>query len=815
MVLEPMMKHRYPTIIAAALYLASANDAFTTEAPGDHLADHRSLWREKPLAFEENKGQVLTLEGEAAPYVRYRLAQGNTHIFLLNNGIAFQFNRHHANALAAAERMDGTVLSAAVMEPGTELLETYRMDMLLEGANPHPRISTEGRSRDRVHYNTTSQASALAVHAFTKVTYHEVWPGIDWVVYTTEKGMKYDLVVHPGADPGRIALRFKHHDELYVDAQGRLIHGNPLGRFTEERPVSFQNGKAIATRFRLEGDLLRFDLAAYDKDQTLTIDPDRIWATYFGGEAFDSVNDIGISPDGRIILSGQTSSTTGIASGGHQSTYAGNSDGFVAAFDADGAPLWRTYFGGTGYENVVRNAVSLNGEIYLAGHTSSTGWTALNGHQSTFGGGTYDAFLVKFDADGALQWGTYYGGSELDQAYNCTVDAEGQVYLVGFTASTSAISTGWYQATYGGGLRDAFLVKFGPDGARQWGTYYGGEGEDMFRDLAVDEDGNIHAIGSTFSTTGVAAGGHQNTFGGGGTPWDGLVVKFTANGTRQWGTYYGGSGSDELTAIALDGGDIYVCGATSTATNMAANGQQNVYGGGTLDALLIKFAPDGTRTWATYLGGSAFELGYNLALDQSASPHAVYLSGWTASSTAIASDGFQEAYGGGVSDAYLAKYGHDGTRLWATYYGGALTEQGVSCAVDPQGYVYLVGSTTSTSGIAESGFQTTYGGGTYDGYVAKFHGTATALAEHLEQAALAVRPNPATNELWVGTGLEHTPPARLVIRDLTGRLVEERSRAVPYHAGAFRMDIGHLVPGTYVVEVQLEQRRLTARFVKE
>ena len=164
------------------------------------------------------------------------------------------------------------------------------------------------------------------------------------------------------------------------------------------------------------------------------------------------------------------------------------------------------------------------------------------------------------------------------------------------------------------------------------------------------------------------------------------------------------------------------------------------------------------------------------------------MSGWSSSTTAMASNGFQDIYGGGTSDAYLAKFHSDGTRSWATYYGGALSEEGVACAVSPDGAVYQVGNTSSTSGIADNGFQNSYAGGTLDAYMVKLHGTATGIFSPAdEDLAAVIWPNPAGDVLWVGTGEEINAVARVLMRDAIGRLVLEKVKATPFRSGAFRV----------------------------
>jgi hypothetical protein len=717
--------------------------------------------------FEENKGQVRTTDGDLAPFVRYRLAQGNTSIFLLGNGIAYQFNRTHYPEGYAELEKDRThdperqkQLDALRKEVR---LETYRMDMVLEGADPDARISSEGRSADYTNYYTHD---ALDVHSYARITYHDVYPGIDWLVYTTEQGIKYDFVVHPGADPSRIQLRFKDHEELRMDEEGRLIHGNRMGRFTEEKPVSFQNGKEVSTRFQLNGDLLTFALESYDPTRILTIDPARIWGTYYGGTSNDYGNSCAVDPSGNVYLAGWTISTSNIASGGHQNTIGGTLDAFMVKFDAAGTRLWGSYCGGTNWDQGYSCAVDPSGNVYLAGESDSPSGIASGGHQNTFGG-MLDAFLVKFDPAGSRLWGSYYGGAYTDKGYSCAVDPGGNVYLAGHTSSSSGIASSGHQA-FIGGLDDAFLVKFDPAGTRLWGTYYGGTSSDVGWPCAVDPSGNVYLAGVTHSDSGIASGGHQNSSGGDNSS-DAFLVKFDPAGAILWGTYYGGTDWDHGYFCAVDpSGNVYLAGDTFSSSGIASGGHQNTQGSTfNYDAFLVKFDPAGVRLWGTYYGGTEPDFGASCAVDPSEN---VYLAGQTASTLGIAIGGHQTTHGGGSMDAFLVKFDPDGARLWGTYYGGINEDMGNSCAVDPSGNVYLSGETNSLSGIASGGHDNwiSYGG---DAFLVKFEGDiGTNILEGEGNLAPIVYPNPASGLLTVNAA---SSGKRYAISDVAGRIVLE------------------------------------------
>ncbi|MFO0436754.1 MAG: T9SS type A sorting domain-containing protein, partial [Sphingobacteriaceae bacterium] len=235
----------------------------------------------------------------------------------------------------------------------------------------------------------------------------------------------------------------------------------------------------------------------------------------------------------------------------------------------------------------------VSGNVYMTGETgSNTNIATVGAHQTAFGGGSNDAFLVKFNSAGVRQWGTYYGGTGDDYGISCISDASGNVYVSGITNSnTNIANVGSHQATFGGGTLDAYLVKFNSAGVRQWGTYYGGSGNDFGWICITDASGNVYMAGGTNSNTNIAtAGTHQTTFGGGSN--DAFLVKFNSAGVRQWGTYYGGTGVDFGYSCSNDAtGNVYMSGDTDSNTNIATAGaHQTTFGGATEDAFLVKFS---------------------------------------------------------------------------------------------------------------------------------------------------------------------------------------------------------------------------------
>jgi hypothetical protein len=394
-------------------------------------------------------------------------------------------------------------------------------------------------------------------------------------------------------------------------------------------------------------------LAKYKADGTL------LWATYYGGEGNEMTffgGKLGITADSEhnVYLAGLTNSTTGIAANGFLNTIGGTLNAFLVKFDPGGGRVWATYYGGT-FANGYAVAVDKDDNVYMTGATGSTTGIYYNGFDSTWDGSN-DAYLVKFDPQGNRIWATYYGGASMDEGYCVTTDANNNVYLAGHTYSTTGIASGGFQNTFGGGNNDAFLVKFDSSGARQWATYFGGPGDELFMyssDMGITTDaaGNVYLTGVTSSTTGIAYNGFQNSFGGG--TEDAFLVKFDGAGNRLWATYYGDNDDDKGYSVSTDNaGNVLMGGRTLSAANIASAGFQNTYGGGQ-DAFLVKFTSAGERLCATYYGGIDVDDCNSIAADGHGN---VYLAGTTSNATGIAVGGHQTFFGGGSSDGMLIKF---------------------------------------------------------------------------------------------------------------------------------------------------------------
>jgi hypothetical protein len=475
----------------------------------------------------------------------------------------------------------------------------------------------------------------------------------------------------------------------------------------------------------------------------------KIWSTYYGGPS-NEVNPVGgplVATDlsGNVFLTGYTYSSSGISSGGFQNNFGGVVDGYLVKFNSSGNRLWATYFGGSSADYVYGLVTDVSGNVYVSGKTASTSSVSASGHQNAFGGGTFDAFLIKFDTNGNRIWATYYGGSGDDVANGISVDINENVYLTGMTESSSNISSGGFQNSLNG-LSDAFLVKFSSSGTRLWATYYGGSSSESGNTTTLDAYGNVYIAGQTNSSSNVSLGGFQNTIGG---STDAFFVKFDSNGNRIWASYYGGLNIDIANCmLCSQTGNIYIAGYTLSTNAISSNGFQNTFAGGINqgDAFLAKFDSLGNRIWSSYYGGPNDDYCLSITKDNSGN---IYIGGDTYSNTGIAINGFQNILQG-TENEFIAKIDSLGNLHCATYFGVNHDEDG-HIAVDQSGFIYLAGGTQSTLGIASGGFQNSFGGGGTDSYLAKFSTNClnVGVDEANSQKEFSIFPNPISNSLSI------------------------------------------------------------------
>jgi hypothetical protein len=388
-----------------------------------------------------------------------------------------------------------------------------------------------------------------------------------------------------------------------------------------------------------------------------------VYSTYFGGDAQEQVRGLAVDSAGNAYLTGQTGSTNFPTLNPVQATKgATNEDAFLTKINPAGnALVYSTYLGG-GESSEFGQAVAVDstGSAYIAGVTFSDDFPTFNPIQSTFGGGSVDAYLAKFTPAGnALVYSTYLGGSANDNGFGVAADSSGNAYVVGDTESTNFPTFSPIQAANAGG-RDAFVAKVKSDGSGFiFSTYLGGSGDvDVAQAVAVDPAGLPVVVGQTNSTNFPTFNAFQGANGGTTITQDAFLTKLTASGSALvYSTYFGGAGGEIAFGVAVDSaGNPYVAGATaSTNTLPTANAIQCARGGGS-DVFVAKFNANASAPfYSTYLGGSENDQGRMVAIDPAGN---AYVAGMTFSNDFPTVNPIQSTFAGGsgfAGDAILFK----------------------------------------------------------------------------------------------------------------------------------------------------------------
>jgi hypothetical protein len=772
----------------------------------------RSAMGSMPLQFVENPSQ-------ANPKVKYLARGGNFLLALSPQEAAVMMHTprvHEKRPPQIEPQAQGWADSLAAASVVRVEFAGARADSHLTGLEPQ---------KDKINYivgNDPSRWQRDMAH-FSRVRYEGIYPGIDAVFHGARRQLEYDFVVAPGADPSAIRMRVEGAASVELTAEGGIVARTPAGNLTLLPPRLYQRrkdsarGPEVAGRYVWsERGEIGFQVASYDRAQTLVIDPlvnvsrgilatppppgpppptgDAVaLSTLLGGTADDSIQAIAIgATSGHVYVTGFTDSgafgTNGfpLVGGEFQDFFGGFlsdgscspqpfaspltisafpcGDAFVAEFDVStiSAPVLvnTTYLGGSGDDVAWGMALDANDNVYVVGETDSGDFPTTNGtvagtvagYQQAAPAGSCTAngtlrachhvFFSKLDpALHVLLYSTYLAGTDDDEGYAVAVGATGQAFLTGVAGAnfpTIACSGDCapYQASYVGG-GDVFVAEINPTVAGASGltfsTYLGGDGTDIGFSIALDSNSNAYIGGVTYSTNGntnfptspapptTPTSLQPGTIdavncgpGGFFACGDGFVAEISSAGTALlYSTFLGGSGADQVNAIALDGsGNIYATGQTNSGDfvpvtifkGIGTPFQSGNNGG--YDAFVVKFTavPGANPTYATYLGGNFNDFGLGIAFDGTGD---AYVSGST-SSPPGPSPGFHllnplQANPNSNITSFVSVLNPAGTSLlFSTYFGGLFdlsnnspTDVGNAIALDSTGRVYLAGRTTS------------------------------------------------------------------------------------------------------------------------
>lgn len=588
--------------------------------------------KNKTVGFKENKGQIIDQKGKPNNAVKYLLNSGGLNVQLRKNGFSYDLyeaKKHPINHSHDEKKRPLPFPSKDNENRPDYTLEYqyHRIDIDFLNSNPKAELVTEEKSLDYDnYYNIPNKPEGiLMVYQYKQITYKNIYPNID-VVFSvpkdTLKTVEYNFVVHPKGKISDIQLKFSGAQTELVD--NKIKMSVRFGEMEETLPASWtEDGelkKEIAVGYtKIKKNVYGFESCDNVSNKTVIIDPVpiRLWGTFYGDET-------------------------------------------------------------NSYQSLKPSSISTDsfGNVYVSGSTNAlnSSYTTTGAHQTTQNSAYLNGIIEKFSPEGIRLWGTYYGGQYYTDLADIKIDLQNNVVVTGATLSQTNISTtGSYKSTLTG-YSDAFLVKFNNNGVRLWGTYFGGEDQDLGFAVDVDNNNNIYLIGQTTSNTGIAINSNFQTNinidPNGSNTIDGYLAKFESGGNLIWSTYVGGETRDELNDIAIKNNYLIIGGTTYSFHNISTPGVfQELHDPITHpDGVLYKFSLDGERIWSTYYGGEQIDDIYAVEVDDEDN---IYIGGETASNNNITTLGSFDSTNTFSYKGFFAKLNKNGQRIWGSYLGQA------------------------------------------------------------------------------------------------------------------------------------------------
>jgi len=814
--------------------------------------------------FVENQGQVLDTDGNQRPDVKYYSNLNGEIVYIMNNMLC--------HAAIKADSINGDSI--------------HRLDIEFIGANSNVQVSGMDNTQGYMNYFLGHIPNGVTnVPTWDKIRYTDLYPNIDLEMKVENGKIKYGFNLRQGANPADIQMEFKGADKIEMDKNGRLMVKRRTGgdlEFVRPKGLERVGNKVIpvSVSFKKTGNVISLVIKNSKNGTTISINteakgaekkaghapsPTPIpgnslpWATYYGDAGWDRAKDVYIDGNNNIYMVGFTTGPDFPVFAGLQSFFGGGTfDAFVVKFNSQFGREWATLYGGDGADDAYGVVVDAVGDVYFTGVTSSSNFplpcaTCTTGYSQALNGAN-DAFIVKLAGDGMEKlWSTYFGGDGTDAAYAIALSGS-SLYIIGRTASTANFPlepvTGSYnQSTNNGGTDDGFIAKFNTSGTKLWCSYFGGEGKDVATSCTIDNSGNLFITGysksaGTSSCTPLSSafplcdpGGSAYVQPNANTGFtDIFIAKFNSANILQWSTMYGGSSHDgfgtqpfSTNGIETDGaGRVYLTGNTMSSdfpTLDAGGYYEGVFQGGNRDAFLLGFSNLGIREWGTFIGGSDTETGLGIAIDVNDN---LFVTGFTISTdfpTKNKARIYNQPTFNGGSEAFVMEFDQTTALEWSTFFGGDMSDQGLSIAVKDPFYLIIVGETASSDYPAldvslqfgpDVYYDGTFNGGTADAQIANFFGACSPClklgeangevtgedSEVMGNSLFKLYPNPNNGRLTIEIGTEESQRFTIEIYDLMGKKVYAEALTFSASVNSQKeMNLSRLGSGIYLVQV--------------
>ncbi|MBI2271833.1 MAG: PKD domain-containing protein [Bacteroidetes bacterium] len=743
-----------PTCIIANVVICISSVAQKTIIPQAHGDPSPNTRAGNGMMFTENRGQVVDQKQHQRPDILFKGSGGGADVYLRKTGVSYVLSNmgevmHEIDEEIEEAIKEGKITKDAEQNKKQELMQSeafrlHRIDVEFLNHNTNAETIIGDQVEGYTNYYYAHCPNGITqVNSYNEITVKNIYNNIDVKYYGgKERGLKYDIIVHPHADPSQIKLKWTGAESIDINSEGHLVIKTSVNEFTESIPRVYQNINGeivdVKTRYILSSGeergevIIHFSLSTFNSSFPLVIDP---WITYYGGNGVDQGMCIKTDRIGNAIVTGMTISPNfPISTGASQASLKGASDAFVVKMSPAGTRVFATFYGGSADELGTGIISDGTNNIFITGSTSSPDLPQKNpglAYMQAFAGAN-DAFIAKFNSAGLLIWSTCIGGSKYEASNDISCDVNNNIVIAGRTNSSTFPTLFAYQSVLLGPAA-CFVSKFNNNGAMQFSTYYGGPGfsQSQANGITCDAAGSIFFTGYTSYSSFPVLMAFQptNLAGSGGT--SSFLVKLNAIGFPVWSTFFGGNNTTAGYAIAVDNSNnIIIVGTTAATTNLASPGAyQPAFGGGGVtgnDAFIAKFNNNGNRLWSTYLGGVNGDYLLDVAIDFNDN---IYAYGEVEDASfgnyPISACAFQKNFGG-VEDQFIAKYNPAGNQLCITYLGGSAHDELEGFAMSGGGVggggiaiygnnLFATGGTDGSYPVTPGAFQTAFGGGSQSG----------------------------------------------------------------------------------------------------
>lgn len=728
---------------------------------------------------------------------------------------------------------------------------------------------------------------------YRRLIYPGVWPHIDLEYCSNGSGLKYYFVVKPCSKGEEIKLKYSGATAINIDTAGGLNIITTIGTIHQEKPHAYLLDSTyshitdtIPIHYALNNDTLRFVFPNYPRNKVMVIQVDKgqnstatttypppCWSTFFGGNSGDQGEAATTDNLGCIYICGGTESNLlfPIWNGLYPHYPSGSSEqAFFSKLDNNHIGIFSTYFGGSDYQEAHDIKINSIGDIYICGYTTSIDLPCQNEtgayNYSTLQG-SQDAFIAKFNSNGSnLIWSTYFGGNgynyyDDDNANSLDFDSNGNFYVVGAGTQTSSTLSGetfpllyptasYYSTNFATNTTTAaFIAKFGANDAEAWCTFYGGSNLDWASAVKVDKQDNPFILGSTYSSdfptpTASTVPFVKATFGG---LIDDFIIKFNSSGTRQWASYIGGAGAEDVTPIdgAVGGGNriafdsqnnVYIVGATESSDfPIPSSHYDDTYK--THSGYILEF--DGSslgQLWGTFISGDGQVDLNSIVID---AKDRLFTGGCTSDNAfplkSVSGLYYQGSIVGSSStyanDACIVGFDNNHNLIYGTYFGGNASFSygqfiwGMALYNDD---LYFTGYTSTEIGSGPGAFPlydpnpgvdwftNVYGGGFQDAFISEFCISASLNINNFTEnnANLLLYPNPVSNEFTLSFENRDFENVTINICNSLGQLV----KTIKYYCNSGNnniiLNVSSLNNGIYFVNIKGKNLNENAKFIK-